>query len=52
MIDRRYQLVRTPNGFNLEQVRAPCPSPGPGEVLVRVHAARGAFGKVVIEADA
>lgn len=31
-------------------MRAPCPSPGPGEVLVRVHAARRALGKVVIEA--
>ncbi len=39
MTDRRFQLVRTPTGLDLEQVRAAPPVPGPGEVLIRVHAA-------------
>lgn len=39
MTDRRFQLVRTPKGMDLEQVRSAPPVAGPGEVLVRVHAA-------------
>ncbi|KPF90863.1 hypothetical protein IP81_13935 [Novosphingobium sp. AAP83] len=39
MTDRRFELVRTDAGFDLEMVTAPVPEPGPGEVLVRVHAA-------------
>jgi NADPH:quinone reductase-like Zn-dependent oxidoreductase len=38
MTDRRFQLVRTPTGFDLEQVSAPQPTVGAGEVLIRVHA--------------
>jgi NADPH:quinone reductase-like Zn-dependent oxidoreductase/pimeloyl-ACP methyl ester carboxylesterase len=37
MTDRRFQLVRTPTGFDLEQVKIAPPNPGPGEVLVRVR---------------
>lgn len=38
MTDRRFELVRTPNGFALEQVGAETPQPGPHDVLIRVRA--------------
>jgi NADPH:quinone reductase-like Zn-dependent oxidoreductase/pimeloyl-ACP methyl ester carboxylesterase len=38
MTDRRFQLVRNPKGFDLEQTQAVAPTPGPGEVLFRVRA--------------
>lgn len=38
MTDRRYSLVRAGQGFDLRESIVPVPTPGPGEVLVKVHA--------------
>lgn len=38
MTDRRFELVRTPAGYDLRETRAATPQPGLGEVLVRVRA--------------
>jgi NADPH:quinone reductase-like Zn-dependent oxidoreductase/pimeloyl-ACP methyl ester carboxylesterase len=38
MNNRRYQLMRADTGFDLVRADADVPQPGPGEVLVRVHA--------------
>lgn len=39
MNDRRYQLNKTPTGFDLDLIQAERPTPGPSQVLVKVHAA-------------
>ena len=38
MTDRRYELVRAETGYALARADGAVPAPGPGEVLVRVHA--------------
>ncbi|NBC37119.1 alpha/beta fold hydrolase [Novosphingobium sp. FSY-8] len=38
MTNRRYELVQTPNGYDLARADGPIPVPGEGEVLVRVRA--------------
>ena len=38
MTDRRYELIRTATGYDLARTAAVRPTPGPGEILLRVHA--------------
>lgn len=38
MTDRRFQLVKTDTGYDIEQVAAATPEAGPGEVVIRVRA--------------